>query len=476
MLILSTVSMMNKKLKQSAWLKTIFVTAMAGCFLFTFFEAYHYYPALKLTGENVQITAIVTDYPVPSDNRYYVNANLETVNGSRQNAKIRLSFAAYSKYDENLELILDKIKPNDTVSFNGTIYTLGGDDESIHRHFKSRGVYLGAYPTGIVSMEVCNHKSLSFTIKHERQKVINQLRSSFDSDTAGFLISILLGEKAYIDDSTYSDFKSAGVAHIMAVSGLHLSIWVLFIMNIISKAGLDKRKYALMLICFVLIIMGFTCFSGSVMRAGIMMIVYLCGFVIRKTPDSLNSLGFAAIVVLLINPYSCVNISFLLSFLSTLAIIVLAIPISEKLTQKIVKPHQGRLIQKISTVVIQSISISVSVSLFTFPVTVSVFGCVSTMTVIANLILLPLTMPLILCAGLYVMFYFIPIVSHLLHFAAEILVKISTLAIHAVAAFPYSTFAISESALPFVLTVYFGLTAIVLICLYNRKKHNRLSI
>ncbi|MCM1544402.1 MAG: ComEC/Rec2 family competence protein, partial [Ruminococcus sp.] len=468
MLILFTISVINKKMKQAAWLKTFYVTAFAACLIFTCFEAVNYYPALSLTGENVSVSAVVTDYPILNGGRYHVEAKLNNTS-----AKVRLSLAADSKFDDTLEETVEKLKSGDEISFKGTVYVLGGDNAKIRRSFKSSGVYLGAYPKGKVSYNETDRKSLSFIIKHERQKTINQLRSAFDSETAGVLISILLGDKTYLPDEIYSDYKSAGVAHIMAVSGLHLSIWILCMMKLIEAAGLDRRRYAVFMIAFVLLVMAFTCFSGSAVRAGIMMIMYLLGFVIGKTPDSLNSLGFSAIIILLVNPFACMDVSFLLSFLSTLAIIVFSFPLSQKLIGKLKNLQSKPISYKLMTAVIESVAISVGVFIFTFPVMLYFFGSLSLVSVITNLLILPVVMPMTVSAGLSVMFYFVPLFSGIIHVTAELLVGYCNFIVHIMASLPFSTAHLPNQLMPMFLVLYAVFMFTLLILLFKKRKSLR---
>ena len=68
---------------------------------------------------------------------------------------------------------------------------------------------------------------------------------------------------------------------------------------------------------FVLFFMGLAGFSPSVTRAGIMMLLYLGGFLLRREPDSLNSLGLAALVILFANPFAAADLGMLLSFSAT---------------------------------------------------------------------------------------------------------------------------------------------------------------
>lgn len=445
-----------------------FMTAAMAVFaagsILMLYEAYFYQPALSLVGERKTLTATIIDYPVRSEDRYHVTARID--NSPRQ-TKVRLSLAAFSTYDEEIEEVISALEPDDKVQFTGTVYTLGGANKSVARSFKSKGIYLGAYPLSKVNLQKAEKHSFSFYIKRERKKTINQLLYSFDSECAGLMISVLLGDKTYLSDEIYQSFCQSGVAHIMAVSGLHLSVWVLFVLSVLEKLRLDRRRAAVFLMLFVVLVMAFASFSGSVMRAGIMMLIYLFGFVIKKTPDALNSLGMAAAVILFANPFLCLNTGFQLSMLSTFAIIIFASPLSEYLLSHL-RIKDTTAIGRILGSVINSVSISICVCVFTFPVLISTFGSFNLLVVIANLLFLPAAMPMIVFSGLYVMFYFVPLLSEIFKLFSLVISKYLILCAKAISSFSFSSINIPDSAVPFLIVASVLGIAVILMFKFRR--------
>ncbi|MGN0467558.1 MAG: ComEC/Rec2 family competence protein [Acutalibacteraceae bacterium] len=456
------------KKKKSLALLTAILTVSASCVVFLSAEVVSYYPALSLVSNKTEITATVTDYPVKSGNRYKCMAKISLPDSIRK-AKIRLSLPASSKYSDD-EQAASELKPGDTVSFRGNIYKLGSSLKSAEQSFKSKKVFIGAYPTSKVSVVKADKIPLKYTLKHERQKVINQLLSAYDSDTAGIGISVLLGDKTYLNDEIYSDFRNAGVSHIMAVSGLHLSVWVMFLLNLAGFFGLDKKKTSLFLMIFVFVIMSVTCFSGSVVRAGIMMLLYLFGFLIGERPDALNSLGFSAIVFLLANPFSAVDISFVLSFVSTVAVVTVGTSLCDYFVKVIEKRQMPDFVKKFLSTVISCICISVSVSVFTFPITVFFFGKISLVSVFTNLLFLPVVTPMIVCFGLYVMFYFLPVLSDVFFFLSRILSLYCRSICGFIASWKHSTISFDKMSMPFLFCIFAVLFALVYYALKKKQK------
>ncbi|MGN1417916.1 MAG: ComEC/Rec2 family competence protein [Acutalibacteraceae bacterium] len=457
------------KKKRSLALLTVIMTVSASCVVFLLAEAVNYYPALSLVSNKTEITAVVTDYPVRAGNRYKCFAKISLPDSNRK-VKIRLSLPVSSKYSDDDEDAVSLLKPGDTVSFQGNIYRLGSSLKSAEQSFKSKKVFIGAYPTSKVSVVKADKIPLQYTLKHERKKVINQLLSAYDSDTAGIGISVLLGDKTYLSDEIYSDFRNAGVSHIMAVSGLHLSVWVMFLLNLAGFFGLDKKKAALFLMLFVFVIMSVTCFSGSVVRAGIMMLLYLFGFFIGEKPDALNSLGFSAVLFLLFNPFCAVNISFLLSFVSTVGVVTVGTSLCDYFVKVIEKRQLPYLVKKFLSAVISCICISISVSVFTFPITVFFFGKISVVSVLTNLLFLPVVTPMIVCFGLYVMFYFLPILSDAFFFLSRILSLYCRSICGFIASWKHSTLGFDKMSLPFMFCIFAVLFVLVYYALKKKEK------
>lgn len=411
-----------KKTRQTALLPTIFFSAAAVCLLLLSFENNVYLPSQNLVSEETIVEARITDFPTDSQSRYYCMAKIKD-SESKKEYKIRLSFSKSPYYDSLQGEKVETLEVGDIVRFKGCVYKIANSKESIHENFKSRKIFLGAYPKEEIKIQKSQEKSLMYLLKNERRKIINKLLSLSNPDAAGLGVSLLLGDKNYIDDDVYTAFRRSGVSHLMAVSGLHLSVWIFAVMKIIEYLRLDKRKWALLLLSFTFAVMFFASFSGSVVRAGLMMFLYLLGFVLKKESDSLNSLGFAATLIVLQNPYSSVNIGFLLSFVSTLAIITVCSPLIRKIEDKLNFSALSKLKRTVVLSVLTSIIISFCVSFFTFPLCLYYFSYISTLSPLTNLLLLPVATPIIIFFGFFVAFCSVPVVSSLIEFVCILLSK-----------------------------------------------------
>ena len=118
-----------------------------------------------------------------------------------------------------------------------------------------------------------------------------------------------------------------------------------------------------------------------------MMITLYSGTLFSRESDSVNSIGLALILMLLFNPYSAVSISLWMSVLATVGILLLAPNLSGKLIKIFCKFRKLRY-NIFTERICEAVAVTLSAILFTAPVTISVFGCVSTVSLPANLLMI----------------------------------------------------------------------------------------
>lgn len=458
---------------QTAFLPTVFLSAAAVCLLFALYSSFYYLPALTCTAEDTEVNAQISDYPYYSDGRYYCFAKLKDKSGKKYN--IRLSFSRYyTAKEENLEKIIS-LEPGDEVKFQGTVYEIAKDYEGTKRYYNSRRIFLGAYPTDALTVESPKHRGVLYYLKRERKKAENQLLQAFEKDDAALAVSMLTGNKKYLSDRLYRLFSRSGASHIMAVSGVHLSVWIMFVTSIIEKAGLNKKRWAIFLLAFDFLIMFFASFSGSVMRAGFMCMLFLFGTLINKNTDSLNSLGFAATVCILINPFIVMNIGFLLSVCASFSIIAVSAPLCDRLHAKTRKRIPISLLRRLINGAADIAVISFFVFVFTLPVCVYAFEEISVMLIITNLLVVPVAPLMLILFGCFVMFGFIPFVSDVLSFFAGAVSKYIIRCVSVFGSFPFSAISLDEKGEAAVYAVYALAIFVSVVLLALRRRKNKIK-
>ncbi len=189
--------------------------------------------------------------------------------------------------------------------------------------------------------------------------------------------AMIFGESSILDNDVYEVFKNSGIAHLLAVSGFHISVIVAFLNFILNK--LKANKYLRLSIIGILLLgYAYLCsFSVSVIRASIMALLLIYSINRNKEYDRLSALSLAAIFLLTLNPMQLFNLSFILSFMSVLSIILL-MPLFERVFSKFLN-------EKVSS----SLSISLAVCIGTMVFQLYYFRTFPVISVISNLVTIP---------------------------------------------------------------------------------------
>ena len=150
-----------------------------------------------------------------------------------------------------------------------------------------------------------------FTLK---QSLGNRIDALFPEETAGFLKSLFLGERSGITLSEKSLYQSAGISHILAISGLHLSLLGEFFYRLLRKAKLSSLLSSLITSFFLFSYFLFIGSSHSAFRALFMLFLRFAAIQLGKGKDLLSQLSFALLFLLWLNPLSLYSIGMQCSF------------------------------------------------------------------------------------------------------------------------------------------------------------------
>ena len=140
-----------------------------------------------------------------------------------------------------------------------------------------------------------------FTLK---QSLGNRIDALFPEETAGFLKSLFLGERSGITLSEKSLYQSTGISHILAISGLHLSLLGGFFYRLLRKIKLSSLLSSLITSFFLFSYFLFTGSSHSAFRALFMLFLRFAAIQLGKGKDLLSQLSFALLFLLWLNPLS----------------------------------------------------------------------------------------------------------------------------------------------------------------------------
>ena len=228
------------------------------------------------------------------------------------------------------------------------------------------------------------------------RKFVEEKIEAVSNGNDGFLKALILGQKKAMPTRQRVALSEAGLSHIIAVSGLHVSVLIAFLSKIFSFV---KNRFVrnLSFIFAVFALAALCGFTSSVVRACLMSALAFSGNLVRKKSDSLNSLGFAAFVLVTVDPFSATSASFLLSFAATLGILLFAERLSEAVLTgffRFSRRYPNRLFRFLSGIFCTSLA----AFFFTFPLLYYFFGEQSLVSLLSNVVCLPIISVLYPCA------------------------------------------------------------------------------
>ncbi len=181
----------------------------------------------------------------------------------------------------------------------------------------------------VSSIEVLEDENIFYKIKNN---IINRI-NKYDKKTQTYLNLFILGDKTYLDDSLYNIYKTNGIWHLFAISGMHIGL-IIYVLNKLFH----KYKFKNIIISSFLIYFTFLVgFSASVLRAVIFYILNLLNSKYNLELSNLKILFLTAIIILLFNPFMLYNIGFIYSFIITLTILLYSSKITGNYFSKIFK-------------------------------------------------------------------------------------------------------------------------------------------
>ncbi len=234
-----------------------------------------------------------------------------------------------------------------------------------------------AYSTAITSdnVEILNYSpTIPLKIKNY---VLNILNKNYSSKNSALVFAMLFGNKTLLSDFDVSSYNDVGIAHIFAVSGLHISIIFLIISFVLSRLMIRGKLNFIITAIISIIYCSLCSFSPSVVRATVMSLCLLFAKTVHKQGDSFNAFCIAFLILSLINPFNFLNAGFQLSFLCVFSILSLS-PILSKIFAK-----------KLPLSIANSLAVSISAFIGTFIVLVKIYGFFNPLSIVFNMLLIP---------------------------------------------------------------------------------------
>jgi competence protein ComEC len=367
------------------------------------------------------LTGTIITYPHINGDRF------SSVIKTSSNEKVQLVYKIKSKNE--WQHLKSHIKIGLTCRFEGRLKEPDpnrNENAFDYRQFLQQQQIYWIFYARSIPLHECYQKELSLLhwLELYRYKGLNFVERVYSNESAGFVQALIFGERRSIDENILHVYQTLGVVHLIAISGLHVSLLSasLFLLGI--RLGITRETMIHILLFLLPLYIVMAGASPSVVRAGFMTMLVLGGIKFQRTLSLLDTVSIACVIMLIINPYWLFQTGFQLSFIVTLALIL-----------------SRNILSNYSSFFQQLLVVTLIAQMVSFPVILLNFFEISLISIPANMIFVPVYNFLILPGSVISLFLaefgpigkvivdFVEISLGLLNSLAERISKISLLTI-----------------------------------------------
>ncbi len=365
---------------KSAAISVTLFTFSAAMIIHGIYTITVYIPVTEYDGKTVEINGTITDvvYYDHDTAAFTIKTN---INGAETSINM-FGEDNGGETGDNIKITVKLSILKDNQSFSEKSY------------YKPKNIFLSASPKSKAEITSRKNLSLKKLVSDYSDYIGERISLLLRGEEGDILKAMFMGDKTGLSDSLSENIKRAGISHFTAVSGLHLTLISHIVLLIVSLTPLRHHRYLKfsVLTSIILLFMLFFKLSHSVVRAGIMLIIfYGCEPFMRKS-NVFNSVGAAVLIITLPDPYACVDAGLLLSVAGTLGVGVVSPAAARKF-------GTGRF-----SAVKKAFIASLCAILCTFPLSCIYFGGFSLVGALTNTVLYPLFLPALSCVSLFSIF------------------------------------------------------------------------
>ena len=332
-----------------------------------------------MEGQTVTVTGVVTDRRGAGAYLTSYSVRLTSVSGEETSGLVLLTCHYVSD-----------LQPGYAVEMEVTVISLS---EAAGDGYDATALMGDGYLAGLRSeseetVTVTSESTGGLSVKAGtlRRRLAVEL-NALTPDAEGLPSALLLGDKTALSDSVRRDFSRAGVSHLLAISGLHMTLLFGLLAGLLRLLRLPKRGRAVILsVCAAgyLTLLGF---PPSATRAAIMLgFVYLSHLLSAKA-DPLTSLGLAGALILAVTPCAAADAGFWMSYLATLGLVAVMPEVNRLIEER---AGQSSLLAVGFFKVLTGILVGLVAMSFTLPVVAVVIGEMGVLSPVSTLLLTPL--------------------------------------------------------------------------------------
>lgn len=454
-LVAFCLSLINPECRKDKTLPTVFLCALLSVCLLGVAEQKTLQKEKTFADETFTVSGVLCDLPYKQNGKYYYPIKTDFIEGEKVKEKVRLVAT------EPLDL-----EPHDRVTADLHFFSLGAyaKEEAVQEQYKAKGVLFGAHIHAEQARVAKGEETSLFSyILNLRYRLAQKIETGVPNPENGVLAAMSLGTSRLLAKDIQMNFRSAGVSHLLVVSGLHLSIFSGILFLCLAHLRLHRKQKAVIGLVLTACITILTGGAPSVLRAACMLSVLFLADLCSREADSLNSLGIALFLMLLLNPFAAKSLSLLLSTLATLGILLFAKPIERALLLKIkcIKTH--KVLHGFLSFCISTFAVTVAVTICTLPVQFMAFGTFTLFSLLANFLLVPLTGAVLIFTvlGAFAALCSLPALSTACFLPAFYLAKYMIFITAQIAKLPFAVVPISNTLPKILLGILFLLLAML---------------
>ena len=346
---------------------------------------------------NVTLKAVISERPEVTDDRMRLLLDVVSVNDSSTHGTVLASIYK-NKFKEETPA---RLNYGDVVEVKGRLEQLPGErnpgEFNYGKYLKMHGVDAVFTSFGFENTKVTGREEpnllRSYIIYPVREYSISKIDELIGGSEGEYLKGLLLGERSNIPKQVKENFINAGVAHIIAVSGLNVAYVILIIWGILLFIPIKNTYKIFITIACLLFYMELTGNTPSIIRAVIMASIFLISQIAERRPNSFNIISFAALVILVMDPRQLFDAGFILSFTAILSLVIIypVLDIWVRSMKWYSRLDEKKPFVKFFKAITALFTGTLAAQLGTLPITALMFKKVSIISLAANLFAIPLS-------------------------------------------------------------------------------------
>lgn len=327
--------------------------------------------------------------------------------------RYEISAITFDSTDSNLKKIerirlrgphLEKLSPTQKIKCTATLLPFSDPVSPFGYNFKRDYFFKGISATGTIKS--CSfEENTSFKISSIRYAITKKLRQQLKKPYGDIAAALITGDRSGIDDHFRQSFTDSGLAHLLAISGLHMGllagiiffftrrlISLFYLRHLIPDFIPIKEISACITITMMLLYLGISGYGYPAIRSFLMTTLLMIGILCARNPISMRSLALAGFSILFIFPHSLLSPSFQLSFSAVISLIATYDFLNTKIVKiKIRFEHIPKIILNLLIYFLGILITTLIVTIAITPLSMAIFNRLTIQAILGNILAIPLT-------------------------------------------------------------------------------------